>query len=95
VIERKPEEFKIACLTDLMRLFPSKNPFYAGFGNRETDIKSYVAVGIPVERIFTIDPNGDVKVACYDGFKTNYHTMLKDQVVDYFFPPLKNGETHV
>ena len=35
VIEKKPEEFKIACLRDIQSLFPtSKNPFYAGFGNK-------------------------------------------------------------
>ena len=35
VIEKKPEEFKIACLRDIKRLFPEdKNPFYAGYGNR-------------------------------------------------------------
>ena len=35
VIERKPEEFKISCLRDVAALFPgSKNPFYAGFGNK-------------------------------------------------------------
>ena len=35
VIEKKPEEFKIACLRDIQSLFPSsRNPLYAGFGNR-------------------------------------------------------------
>jgi phosphatidate phosphatase LPIN len=92
VIERKPEEFKIACLSDLMSLFPSRHPFYAGFGNRETDIKSYVAVGIPTEQILIIDPTGNVKNAAYDGFKTNYDMMLKDRVVDYFFPPLNSSQ---
>jgi phosphatidate phosphatase LPIN len=33
---RKPEEFKIAALKDILRLFKGKNPFYAGFGNRIT-----------------------------------------------------------
>lgn len=33
VIERKPEQFKIACLSDIRALFP-QNPFYAGYGNR-------------------------------------------------------------
>lgn len=33
VIERKPEQFKIACLSDIQALFP-QNPFYAGYGNR-------------------------------------------------------------
>lgn len=35
VIEKKPEEFKIACLRDIQSLFPTnRNPFYAGFGNK-------------------------------------------------------------
>lgn len=42
VIEKKPEEFKIACLSDIRDLFPvtnrelypDMNPFYAGYGNR-------------------------------------------------------------
>lgn len=34
VIERKPEQFKIACLSDIRELFPDKDPFYAGYGNR-------------------------------------------------------------
>lgn len=34
VIERKPQEFKIACLRDIGELFPGHKPFYAGFGNK-------------------------------------------------------------
>lgn len=34
VIERKPEQFKIECLSDIKSLFKEKNPFYAGYGNR-------------------------------------------------------------
>jgi phosphatidate phosphatase LPIN len=33
VFEKKPEEFKISCLKDILALFP-ENPFYAGFGNK-------------------------------------------------------------
>lgn len=37
VIRRRPDEFKIQALTDIQKLFPlTWNPFYAGFGNRET-----------------------------------------------------------
>jgi phosphatidate phosphatase LPIN len=36
VIDRRPEEFKIACLKDIRHLFGDRNPFYAGFGNRVT-----------------------------------------------------------
>lgn len=35
VIEKKPEQFKISCLSDIQALFPpDSNPFYAGYGNR-------------------------------------------------------------
>ncbi|KAF0043361.1 hypothetical protein F2P81_004698 [Scophthalmus maximus] len=37
VIEKKPEKFKIECLTDIKQLFyPNTEPFYAAFGNRAT-----------------------------------------------------------
>ncbi|TKY62220.1 Phosphatidate phosphatase PAH1 [Spatholobus suberectus] len=57
VIRRAPHEFKIACLEDIKRLFPSDyNPFYAGFGNRDTDELSYRKIGIPKGKIFIINP---------------------------------------
>ncbi|TMS19078.1 Phosphatidate phosphatase LPIN2 [Larimichthys crocea] len=38
VIEKKPEVFKIACLSDIRDLFnPQKQPFYAAFGNRTNE----------------------------------------------------------
>lgn len=61
VVTRNPQRFKIRCLQDIRNLFPSGwNPFHAGFGNRDTDVQSYLAVGIPQHRIFTINPKGEV-----------------------------------
>lgn len=63
VIRRAPHEFKIACLEDIKALFPSDcSPFYAGFGNRDTDEISYLKVGIPMGKIFIINPKGEVAV---------------------------------
>ncbi|KAJ8907883.1 hypothetical protein NDN08_007986 [Rhodosorus marinus] len=63
VILRRPHEFKIAVLREIRLLFPPDfNPFYAGFGNRSSDIISYGAVGIPPQRIFTINPKGELNV---------------------------------
>ena len=63
VIQKRPQDFKIACLGDVRSLFPSEwHPFYAGFGNRPTDVLAYRAVGVPTARCFTIDPNGAVTV---------------------------------
>ena len=37
MIEKKPEKFKVECLTDIKNLFyPNTQPFYAAFGNRPT-----------------------------------------------------------
>ncbi|PIO38635.1 hypothetical protein AB205_0102420 [Aquarana catesbeiana] len=61
VIEKKPEKFKIECLTDIKNLFhPNTEPFYAAFGNRPTDVYSYKEVGVSLNRIFTVNPKGEL-----------------------------------
>ncbi|NWW07439.1 LPIN3 phosphatase, partial [Oreocharis arfaki] len=60
VIEKKPEVFKVTCLTDIRKLFATKCPFYAGFGNRPTDVYAYKQVGLPESRIFTVNPKGEL-----------------------------------
>ncbi|MGH0130624.1 UNVERIFIED_CONTAM: hypothetical protein FKN15_055282 [Acipenser sinensis] len=61
VIEKKPEKFKIQCLTDIKNLFhPNIEPFYAAFGNRPTDVHSYKEVGVALNRIFTVNPKGEL-----------------------------------
>ncbi|OIW01629.1 hypothetical protein TanjilG_14628 [Lupinus angustifolius] len=85
VIRRAPHEFKIACLEDIKRLFPSDyNPFYAGFGNRDTDEISYRKIGIPKGKIFIINPKGEVAISQRIGAKsyTSLHTLVNDM-----FPP--------
>ncbi|OMO72690.1 hypothetical protein CCACVL1_17650 [Corchorus capsularis] len=85
VIRRAPHEFKIACLEDIKKLFPpDHNPFYAGFGNRDTDELSYRKIGIPKGKIFIINPKGEVAVShCIDVKSyTSLHTLVNDM-----FPP--------
>ncbi|KAF9031796.1 LNS2-domain-containing protein [Hymenopellis radicata] len=90
VIMRKPEVFKMACLRDIQRLFgdASRNPFYAGFGNRITDALSYRSVNVPSSRIFTIDSTGEVKLELLElaGYKSSYIHMT--DLVDQMFPPI-------
>ncbi|KAF7981688.1 hypothetical protein HWV62_32248 [Athelia sp. TMB] len=90
VIMRKPEVFKMACLRDIQRLFgeASRNPFYAGFGNRITDALSYRSVNVPSARIFTIDSAGEVKMELLElaGYKSSYIHMT--DLVDQMFPPI-------
>lgn len=85
VIRRAPHEFKIACLEDIKALFPrDHSPFYAGFGNRDTDELSYLKVGIPRGKIFTINPKGEVAVNRRVDTKsyTSLHALVHDM-----FPP--------
>ncbi|PNJ52325.1 LPIN1 isoform 12, partial [Pongo abelii] len=61
VIEKKPEKFKVQCLTDIKNLFfPNTEPFYAAFGNRPADVYSYKQVGVSLNRIFTVNPKGEL-----------------------------------
>ncbi|XP_039479367.1 phosphatidate phosphatase LPIN3 isoform X4 [Drosophila santomea] len=90
VIEKKPEQFKIACLSDIRDLFPDKEPFYAGYGNRINDVWAYRAVGIPIMRIFTINTKGELKHELTQTFQSSYCSMT--YIVDQLFPPVKHDE---
>ena len=132
VIQRRPDEFKIACLRDIQKLFADEceqvstpgisssedesklntgtgndtkivniniknsnvhqNPFYAGFGNRPTDTKSYKAVGISASRIFLINPAGDLKLdklTFYTPYSASSYSKLTEEV-DKVFPPVRS-----
>ncbi|KAM7406318.1 hypothetical protein PAMP_000703 [Pampus punctatissimus] len=87
VIEKKPEKFKIECLSDIKHLFyPNTEPFYAAFGNRATDVYSYKEVGVPLNRIFTVNPKGEL---IQEHAKTNISSYGRlCEVVDHVFPVL-------
>ncbi|KAL6890105.1 hypothetical protein ACP4OV_008868 [Aristida adscensionis] len=88
VIRRAPHEFKISCLEAIRALFPPEsnpNPFYAGFGNRDTDELSYLKVGIPMGKIFIINPRGEVAVN--RRVDTKSYTSLH-ALVNGMFPPI-------
>uniref|UniRef100_A0A8C7WXA4 phosphatidate phosphatase n=1 Tax=Oryzias sinensis TaxID=183150 RepID=A0A8C7WXA4_9TELE len=94
VIEKKPEKFKIECLTDIKHLFyPNSEPFYAAFGNRATDVYSYKEVGIPLNRIFTVNPKGEL---VQEHAKTNVSSFVRlCDMVDHVFPALESdGEAN-
>ncbi|KAJ2685751.1 lipin Ned1, partial [Coemansia spiralis] len=86
VIMRRPQEFKMACLRDIRKLFADRSPFYAGFGNRITDAMSYRSVNVPVSRICTIDTSGEIKLDLLPGYTSSYVGM--GDLVDMMFPPL-------
>ncbi|XP_067108121.1 LOW QUALITY PROTEIN: phosphatidate phosphatase LPIN2-like [Osmerus mordax] len=85
VIEKKPEKFKIECLTDIKNLFhPNTHPFYAAFGNRTNDVFAYKQVGVPVCRIFTVNPKGELILEQTKGNKTSYSRL--SELVEHVFP---------
>uniref|UniRef100_A0A3B4TYF0 phosphatidate phosphatase n=1 Tax=Seriola dumerili TaxID=41447 RepID=A0A3B4TYF0_SERDU len=85
IIEKKPEKFKIECLTDIKNLFfPNTHPFYAAFGNRASDVFAYKQVGVPVCRIFTVNPKGELILEQSKGNKTSYSRL--SELVEHVFP---------
>ncbi|KAL4655644.1 phosphatidate phosphatase LPIN3-like [Arapaima gigas] len=92
VIEKKPEVFKIACLTDIRDLFnPSRQPFYAAFGNRTNDAYAYKQVGVPEMRIFTVNPKGELIQEKTKGNKLSYSRL--SELVEHVFPLTSQGRT--
>uniref|UniRef100_A0A8C6L031 phosphatidate phosphatase n=1 Tax=Nothobranchius furzeri TaxID=105023 RepID=A0A8C6L031_NOTFU len=93
IIEKKPEKFKIECLTDIKNLFyPNTHPFYAAFGNRENDVFAYKQVGVSVCRIFTVNPKGELILEQAKGNKTSY-SRLSERVEHVF--PLRSSQHNV
>uniref|UniRef100_A0AAR2KI97 phosphatidate phosphatase n=1 Tax=Pygocentrus nattereri TaxID=42514 RepID=A0AAR2KI97_PYGNA len=92
VIEKKPEIFKIECLTDIKNLFyPNKHPFYAAFGNRTNDVFAYKEVGVPVCRIFTVNPKGELIQEQTKGNKSSYSRL--SELVEHVFPLLSKEQS--
>ncbi|XP_076427344.1 phosphatidate phosphatase LPIN3 isoform X3 [Peromyscus maniculatus bairdii] len=90
VIEKKPEVFKVACLSDIQQLFlPQGQPFYAAFGNRPNDVFAYRQVGLPESRIFTVNPRGDLVQELIKNHKSTYQRL--GEVVELLFPPVGRG----
>ncbi|XP_067410481.1 phosphatidate phosphatase LPIN3 isoform X2 [Emydura macquarii macquarii] len=87
VIEKKPEVFKIACLTDIQKLFGSaRQPFHAAFGNRVHDVDAYKQVGLSESRIFTVNPKGELIQELTKNQKSTYERLT--ELVELIFPPL-------
>ncbi|XP_064201833.1 phosphatidate phosphatase LPIN2-like isoform X1 [Anguilla rostrata] len=92
VIEKKPEIFKIECLTDIRNLFhPNARPFYAAFGNRPNDAFAYRQVGVPVCRIFTVNPKGELTQEQSRGNKSSYSRL--SELVEHVFPLANKEQT--
>ncbi|CCW61086.1 unnamed protein product [Phytomonas sp. EM1] len=81
-LSKQSHVFKIACLESVRDAFPAHaRPFFAGFGNRYSDVISYDAAGIPVHRIFIIDPSSRLRVC---QVQQTYRNLA--HLVDVTFP---------
>ncbi|CAL8079369.1 unnamed protein product [Calicophoron daubneyi] len=85
VIVKKPETFKIKCLSDVCSLFPEgTSPLYAGFGNKINDVYAYQESGIQRCRIFTVNPRSEVRNEFQNIRCTSYGEL--SEMVDLYFP---------
>ena len=90
VIERTPQKFKAEKLREIASLFPDeRNPFYAGFGNKDTDAIAYRAAGVPLNKIFII--NTESRIFVYNNTYAKSYTQL-DEIVYEMFPPVTDQE---
>jgi phosphatidate phosphatase LPIN len=89
VLRRRPQDFKIAALEQVRRLFPpgGYNPFFAGFGNRDSDRIAYAAMGIPPERVFLVNSRGELQVGNHVFDALSSFGALK-KLVDSIFPDI-------
>lgn len=83
IIYKRPELFKMAALKDIRSLFSADhNPFHAGFGNRDTDAVSYKSVGIPLEKVFIVDPRGDIQH--HNSTSTKSYALINTMIKELF-----------
>ena len=79
-------------LTEIKNLFPEGvEPFYAGFGNRETDAIAYRYLNIPLNYIFLIDTSSKV-LRLGESKKGSYKDI--SEKIDEIFPAIDNSENN-
>ena len=86
VIEKKPHILKISVLNEIKSLFPDDcNPFYAGFGNRETDGVAYRFMGIQLNNIYIVNSKSNV-IQLGESKTTNYKSL--NNIIETNFPKI-------
>ena len=90
IIDKVPEEFKIECLINILKLFPPEvEPFFAGFGNKNSDKYAYEKVGLNPSKIFIINEKGEISIN-NNNSKTNF--LIMDQQINELFPLVNSRE---
>lgn len=93
VLLRQPHLFKIAALSDIKSVFPpTACPFYAGFGNRDTDVLAYRAVGVQAPKIFIINPDGEIRQGVGSRYRKSYPSI--NSIVTEMFPAVTDRSIH-
>ncbi|KAL6122516.1 hypothetical protein NUSPORA_00434 [Nucleospora cyclopteri] len=93
VIAGNPEEFKMAALKGIRDLYGNEykqSVFVAGFGNKITDVVAYKSVNIPKNRIYTINPKGQLQAEYSKSLVGTYSTI--NDFLDTIFPSLHPNE---
>ncbi len=77
--------FKIKVLRRIKKVFSDNihNPIFAGFGNKSTDAVAYSTIGVDIDRIFTIQSDGQIYLAA-SSHTISYRHLLEN--IDVFFP---------
>ena len=84
IIDKVPQEFKIECLFNILKLFPPEvEPYYAGFGNKPSDQFAYEKVGINPSKIYIINEKGEI---ARNNSKSKTNFLLMDEQFDELFP---------
>ena len=90
IIDKVPQEFKIECLYNLLKLFPADvEPYYSGIGNKPTDKIAYEKVGINPAKIYIINEKGEISRNNNTNCKTNFLQM--DEQINELFPYVKDN----
>ena len=87
VIYKRPQEFKVPALRDIRNLFPKNrpSPFYAGFGNRDSDKIAYRSVGVTPGKIFIVNPSG---VIVTENLKMEHSYSSIHELKHHVFPDI-------
>lgn len=88
---KQPQVFKTQALKQIAELFPPESqPFYSGFGNKETDRIAYQNVGIPLRMIYLVNSEGQVIMTSHDlrSYTTSYSELA--ELTGKFFPRISD-----
>ena len=80
-------------MKEIKELFPLEvQPFYAGFGNRDTDYISYKSLSVTPNKIFIINPKGQIKQFNHLFYDKSYPMI--NEMVDMMFPSIEPIDFH-